>query len=134
MIEERSRLNDPCPRVLGSPLVGIHRGVQGVPSLPTAKFGRDSHRYGRNQRLYKRLYKSRLILRLDSTLLSTKVRKFNWKLRMIIDCRTASSWSILTFIRSINSAEKLVKLCLDWEFATVRVEFVIEGHREASSR
>ena len=45
MIEERSRLNDPCPRVLGSPLVGIHRGVQGVPSLPTAKLGRDSHRY-----------------------------------------------------------------------------------------
>lgn len=40
MIEERSRLNDPCPRVLGSPLTRIHRGVQGVPSLPTAKFER----------------------------------------------------------------------------------------------
>lgn len=44
MIEERSRLNDPCPRVLGSPLAEIHRGVPGVPSLPTAKLGRVSHR------------------------------------------------------------------------------------------
>lgn len=49
MIEERSRLNDPCPRVLDSPWIGPRFAVESkrAPSLPTAKDRRPWESAGR---------------------------------------------------------------------------------------